>query len=238
MKKSVFEEETAADKYDQWYQTPGGRYADEMEKELFLRLVQPRSGQSILEVGCGTGHNLKFFQELELKAVGVEPSKAMLRVAARKVSPEITLVQARAESLPFPDNSFDLVALITVLEFLPDPLKALQEASRAARDKVYLGILNKASLLGITRRIKAKFKESTYRQAKFYSLGEIRGLISQLGNNPSLSWGSVLHFPLSWYRLFQGLDHFLAFRGSPFGAFLGICLDLKTASIKVKASKF
>ena len=214
-----------ASKYDQWFQTREGRYADQMEQELFLRLVRPRPGQSLLEVGCGTGHNLEFFRKLGLQTVGVEPSPAMLKVAARKL-PEVPLLQARAESLPFRDGSFDLVALITVLEFLPEPLPALREARRVSREKIYLGILNKASLLGMVRRVKAKFAESTYRQATFYTIGEISRLLREIEERPSFDWGSVLHFPLSWQSLFSGLERFLSFRESPLGAFLGVCLNI------------
>ncbi len=227
--KSNFETKTAHE-YDRWYQTPEGRYADNMEKELFSRLVQPRRGQSLLEVGCGTGHNLEYFQELGLRVVGVEPSRAMLEVAATKLGSGVALLQAQAENLPFPDNSFDLVALITVLEFLPDPLPALKEASRTAREKVYLGVLNKASLVGITRRIKAKLRGSIYRGATFYTIKEMENLIRKLEKDLPLEWGSVLHFPLGWHRLLQGLDHFFSFRRSPFGAFLGIRLDIKAES--------
>lgn len=224
-RSSAFGAKTASG-YDQWFQTPGGRYADRMEQELFLRLVRPRPGQSLLEVGCGTGHNLEFFQSLGLKVAGIEPSPAMLEIATRRL-PGVPLLQARAENLPFRDNSFDLVALITVLEFLPEPLRALREAERVAAGKLYLGVLNRTSLLGVIRRIKAKFTESTYRQATFYTIGEVKRLLEEIEEKPHLAWGSVLHFPLSGHRLFGGLDRFLSFRRSPFGAFLGICLNME-----------
>jgi len=224
LKESAFGTKTAS-RYDQWFQTPGGCYADRMEQELFLRLVRPRPGQSLLEVGCGTGHNLEFFRGLGLRVAGIEPSPAMLKIAAKRL-PGVPLLQARAENLPFQDGSFDLVALITVLEFLPEPLQALREAERVAAERLYLGVLNKTSFLGVIRRIKAKFTESTYRQATFYTIGEVKRLLEEIEGRPSFRWGSVLHFPLSGHRLFGGLDRFLSFRRSPFGAFLGICLDI------------
>jgi len=66
---------TTAAKYDQWYRNPKGQYADAQEKELFLRLVQPRKGQSLLDIGCGTGHNLEFFMELGLDVTGLTVPK-------------------------------------------------------------------------------------------------------------------------------------------------------------------
>jgi len=140
--------------YDQWYQRPEGRYTDALEKELFQRLVQPQREQSVLEVGCGTGHNLEFFSELGLNVTGIDSSKPMLQMAAKRLGPDARLLLGDANRLAFDTNSFDIVALITVLEFLPDPAGALKEAVRVSREKVYIGVLNKASILGIARRVK------------------------------------------------------------------------------------
>lgn len=215
-----------ADKYDDWYRKPEGRYADAMERELFLRLVQPRKGQSLLEIGCGTGHNLEFFRGLGLEVAGVDPSKPMLEIARRKLQAGATLSLGQAEGLNFEDGSFDIVTLITLLEFSSDPAGALKEAARVARERVYLGVLNKASALAMVRRVKGRFRESVYNQAKFYTIWGIEQMVKrELGNVP-LTWGSVLLFPLGWHRCCHRADRLLSFRRNPFGAFLGICLDV------------
>ena len=212
-----------AAKYDQWYQSPRGRYADAQEKKLFLRLVQPQRGQSLLEVGCGTGHNLEFFSELGLDATGIDSSEPMLQMAAKRLGPEARLLLGKANKLAFDNNSFDIVALITVLEFLPDPIGALKEAARVSREKVYIGVLNKASILGIARRIKGRFRNSIYNQARFYTIWEIEGVVRRVLGNISLTWKSVLFLPLGWHRYCHRVDRFLSFQRNPFGAFLGIC---------------
>ena len=212
-----------ATKYDQWYQQPEGQYTDALEKELFLRLVQPQRGQSLLEVGCGTGHNLEFFSELGLNVTGIDPSKPMLQMAAKRLGPKARLLSGEANRLAFDDNSYDIVALITVLEFLPDPAGALKEAVRVSREKVYIGVLNKASILGIARRIKGRFRKSIYNQAKFYTIWEIGRMSRRVLGNVSLTWESVLFFPLGWHQYGHRVDRFLSFRRNPFGAFLGIC---------------
>ncbi len=213
-----------AAKYDKWYQRSAGQYADALEKELFLRLVHPKGGQSLLEVGCGTGHNLRFFRELELDTTGVDSSEPMLQTAARKLGPGAKLLLGQANELRFADNSFDIVALITVLEFLSDPARVLKEATRVSRGKVYLGVLNKTSILGITRRIEGKFRESIYNQAKFYTIWEIEKMVKGVLDKASLTWESVLFFPLGWHRYFHRVDRLLSFQRNPFGAFLGICI--------------
>jgi len=215
---------TTAAKYDQWYRHPEGQYADTQEKELFLKLVQPRRGQSLLEIGCGTGHNLEFFIGLGLDVAGVDCSQPMLQIAAHKLGSRVKLYPEQANKLSFDDNSFDIVTLINVLEFLRDPAGVLKEAVRVSRNKVYIGVLNKASILSIARRIQGRFRKSIYNQARFYTLWEIEGMARRVLGKVSLAWESVLFFPLGWHRYCHRADHLLSFRKNPFGGFLGICI--------------
>ncbi|RLC93095.1 MAG: class I SAM-dependent methyltransferase [Chloroflexi bacterium] len=219
----AFDAETAG-KYDEWFRSPKGKYADAMEKELFLRLAHPVRGQTLLDVGCGTGHNLEFFRQIGLQATGVDASEPMLGIASSKLGLEANVSLGRAESLGFKDRSFDIVALITVLEFSPDPAAALSEAARVAREEVYLGVLNKASLLGITRRLKGRFRQSIYNQARFFTIWELERMVSrELGGYPH-TWQSALLLPLGWHARCHRLDRLLSFRRNPLGAFLGVCI--------------
>lgn len=178
----------------------------------------------MLEVGCGTGHNLEFFCELGLNVTGIDSSEPMLQIAARRLGHGTKLFTGEANELRFDDNSFDIVALITILEFLPDPTVALKEAIRVSREKIYIGALNKASVLGIVRRVKGKFRKSIYNQAMFYTIWEIEGMMKGVLDRVSITWESVLSFPLGWHRYCHKIDRFLSFKKNPFGAFLGICL--------------
>ena len=214
----------AAAKYDDWYRKPEGRYADSMEKELFLRLVQPQKGQTLLEVGCGTGHNLEFFRELGLELAGVDPSEPMLEIAVSKLKSDVGLSLGWAERLSFADKSFDIVALITVLEFCSDPAEALREAARVAREKVYLGVMNKVCLLDITRRVKGKFRESIYNQVRFYTIWELKRMVKRELGSVGLTWESALFFPLKSHRFCCRADRLLSFRRNPFNAFLSVCI--------------
>ena len=213
--------------YDLWYQTPEGRYADTLEKELFIRLIQPQIGQSVLDIGCGTGHNLAFFKELGLKAAGIDVSKPMLDIAAKRLGTDVELYWGQAEELPFDNGSFDISTLITVLEFALEPTKVLKEAARVTRSQIYLGILNKTSLLAINRRIKGRFRDSIYNQAKFYSIWEIGAMVKRAIGKAPLDWRSGLFSPLSWHKYIHCLDRLLPSANNPFGAFLGVKLDVR-----------
>jgi ubiquinone/menaquinone biosynthesis C-methylase UbiE len=132
--------------YEAWYHTTGRR-ADRLEKTLLRRLLTGFPGAStILEVGCGTGHFTRWFSELGLQAVGLDLSRLMLVEAVRLGSPPC--VRGDGLALPFPTGAFDLVAMITTLEFTPNPAHVLAEALRVARRGLILGVLNRQSVLG------------------------------------------------------------------------------------------
>ncbi|MDE3089532.1 MAG: class I SAM-dependent methyltransferase [Chloroflexota bacterium] len=90
---------------------------------------------SVLELGVGTGLNLPHYRGVESVAA-IDPDGASLRRAwaRRNGSGEaITLCQARAETLPFADASFDAVLGTLVFCTIGDPDRALSEARRVLR---------------------------------------------------------------------------------------------------------
>ena len=216
--------EKIASSYDRWYESPEGKYVDTQENELFLRLMKPQKGQTILEVGCGTGHNILFFQRLGLRVAGLEPAGAMLGIATARCGTDANLCPGDACALTFPDNSFDIVAIITALEFMRDPEGALREAFRTSKETIYLGVLNSISIIGVSRRVRAVFKKSIYREAHFYSIWDIKRMVRKVAPGASIEWGSALFFPWGWHHIFGRLDRRLSFHQNPFGAFLGIKL--------------
>eukprot|EP00931_Biecheleriopsis_adriatica_P084961 TRINITY_DN59088_c0_g1_i1.p1 TRINITY_DN59088_c0_g1~~TRINITY_DN59088_c0_g1_i1.p1 ORF type:complete len:215 (-),score=22.72 TRINITY_DN59088_c0_g1_i1:33-644(-) len=62
--------------------------------------------------------------------------------AGRSRCPSATLYKASAEEFPFSDSSFDLVTITQVLVYVPDPAKALNEASRVLKSGGRLLILD------------------------------------------------------------------------------------------------
>lgn len=135
-----------AEEYETWYETQGRR-VDRLEKKLFKWLLKrfPNT-HTLLEVGCGTGHFTRFFQSQDLSAIGLDISPAMLAEAKRQRS--LSYILADAKYLPFASCTFDLVAFITTLEFLEDPVSAMREASRVAREGIIVGAINRRSWIG------------------------------------------------------------------------------------------
>jgi ubiquinone/menaquinone biosynthesis C-methylase UbiE len=214
--------EKIAQSYDRWWETPQGRKAYELEGELLLKLGGLIPGEGILEVGCGTGAHLEIFMTKGLVVTGIDISPPMLQVARQKLGKEAKLCLGDAGTLPFREKSFDCVALITTLEFIPDPERALHEAFRVSRGKVLLGVLNKHSFLGTKRRLVAKFRPSIYNRARFYSTWELRKLLRRALPEAIVDWASILVLPMGWQYYLGQLERRLSFRKNPLGAFLGL----------------
>jgi ubiquinone/menaquinone biosynthesis C-methylase UbiE len=114
-----------AERYDAWLETPGGALAGQLQHNLLLRLLDPKWGESVLDVGCGTGETLRRLSDAGLRVVGLDGSEAMLGVARRKLG-SVPLFAGNATCLPFDDASFDAAILNTTLEFVDDPLAAIR----------------------------------------------------------------------------------------------------------------
>lgn len=217
----IFDEETAKN-YDEWLKTPQGRYIDKREKALILDLIAPRRGEKLLDVGCGTGEHLLLFKDRGCDVTGIEPSVPMLRIARQKLGSNVELYPGRAEELPFSDNEFDIVSLITSLEFTDDPAKAIGEAIRVSRGRVFLGVLNSCSFTAIQRRFGGLFRPSFYREARFSHIYGLTGMVRQFLPDVRIQWGSVIFLPAGWYGFAVGLEETIPVMKNPFGAFLGI----------------
>jgi ubiquinone/menaquinone biosynthesis C-methylase UbiE len=143
---------------------------------------------TILEVGCGTGHFTRWFGEQGLLSVGLDSSRPMLDEAKRLGGP--SYLQGDALTLPFLSKSFDLVALITKLEFLPDPFQALAEALRVARQGLILGVLNADSRLGREYKLAGG---PIWEVARFFTPDELKRMIRKVaGEKARITWRTTL----------------------------------------------
>jgi ubiquinone/menaquinone biosynthesis C-methylase UbiE len=90
---------------------------------------------SVLDVGTGTGLFAEAFAGLGARVTGVDPNTELL-ARARELVPGAQFREGIAESLPYPDSSFDLVFYGLVLHETDDTLRALSEARRVSRLRV------------------------------------------------------------------------------------------------------
>jgi ubiquinone/menaquinone biosynthesis C-methylase UbiE len=115
----------------------------------WLAAVQPYlPGECILEIGHGTGHLQEILAKEGLKIYGLEPSRQMVRLAARRLhSSGCTphLARGFGESIPYKNNAFDQVVTTFPAEFITEP-DTLSEIQRVLRPNGRLVILRFAWL--------------------------------------------------------------------------------------------
>lgn len=103
-----------------------------LDQALGALLPTSGTGLSALDVGCGTGYQLRDLIQRGFQATGVDGSGEMLD-EARRLNPDAELHQSDVASLPFGDASFDLTLCIEVLRYLEDPTGCISEMSRVLR---------------------------------------------------------------------------------------------------------
>jgi len=99
----------------------------------FIESILPRNQNPrprILDVGCGTGANLEMLAEFG-DAEGVDVSTDALSFCRQRGLNSVKL--GEAEKLPYPDQSFDLVTALDVVEHLDDDLAGLREMHRVLK---------------------------------------------------------------------------------------------------------
>lgn len=97
--------------------------------------VQPRGDERALDVGTGAGALAFALAPLVREVVGVDRVPELLALARERAPAfgNVELVEADATALPFPPESFDLVATIRTLHHVARPELVLAELARVAR---------------------------------------------------------------------------------------------------------
>ncbi|MGF1586729.1 MAG: class I SAM-dependent methyltransferase [Bacteroidales bacterium] len=194
---NIFSDHKVAKSYDRFYETPYGKTMDDIEKKVIHDHISTIPHKQMLELGCGTGHWTEYFSMQGFKVTATDISESMLKIAENKNIKHSVFLKADAADLSFPDNSFPVIASITMLEFVEDTTRVLDEIYRVLKPGGYLvlGCLNHSSELG-----KAKDNDEIFKHARFFNPDEIRRLLSIFGT-PSLSYGVYL---TSEFKLLDG----------------------------------
>jgi ubiquinone/menaquinone biosynthesis C-methylase UbiE len=130
-----------------------------LDSNLRRRLQPPdklikRSGISkkmtVLEIGCGSGAYTIFMARevgeqgrvyaLDIQSAMLKQFRKKLDIQENKDINNIVPILGSAYDLPFENHSIDLICMITVLQEIPDRLKALKEAIRVLKSKCILAV--------------------------------------------------------------------------------------------------
>lgn len=164
--------ECYADAYDEWYE----KNTDVYEAELSaLRQSLPSDFTKGVEIGAGTG---RFSVPLGI-SIGLEPSREMAKKAESR---GMTIIPGVGEHLPFENEKFDLVLMVTTICFLDDIISSFSETYRILKSGgcFAVGFIDKESELG-RHLLKNSEKSNFYRDATFYSTGEVIHYLEKTG---------------------------------------------------------
>lgn len=214
--------------YVSWRATPLGVVTEAIEQRLIPDMMGQLAGARILDAGCGDGALVCALASRGAEATGVDPDPAMLAAARSRAAiagDRATFIEGRVERLPFPDASFDVVASITVLCFVPDAAGAVREMARVLRPggRLVLGELGRWSLWAALRRLRGWFGSSTWKAARFRTATELRALAEQADLSVTAIRGAVYYPPVGLLaRALAPIDSWLGGRTTFGAAFIAV----------------
>jgi SAM-dependent methyltransferase len=100
---------------------------------LVLAALDPRPGETVLEIGFGGGGLMAGILAAGARPVGADVSAQMVARARRRFGTNVDVALASVEALPFADGSADKAASVNNLYFWPDPAGGLAELARVVR---------------------------------------------------------------------------------------------------------
>ena len=98
--------------------------------EPVLEALQLTPEDLLLDVGCGGGVFMRRALQTGCRAIGVDHSRDMVRLARQRTGGDARIVHGAAEELPFKDGEFTAISCLVAFFFFPDPVAVLREFRR------------------------------------------------------------------------------------------------------------
>lgn len=100
-----------------------------------LKHIEPKAGDCLLDMGCGTGVLLSMLEKRypEVFLTGIDPTQEMLDIATKRFSKKIHIEQSWAEQLPFDDEKFDWIISCNMFHYIREPEIVLKEMMRVLK---------------------------------------------------------------------------------------------------------
>jgi SAM-dependent methyltransferase len=162
--------------------------------EAELRVLGDVAGKDVVELGCGTAYFAAWLAKLGARPVGLDITPAQLETARRMIAEtgiEFPLIEASAESVPLPDDSFDLALSEYGASIWCDPRRWIPEAHRLLRPGGELVFLCNSPLSIVCMPDEGKIEErlvrSQFELRRMQWPGEDEGVTYHLGHGEMLA---------------------------------------------------
>lgn len=155
-----------------WFDNPAGQYLLQREQELVDTLLEQVFGYHLLQLGVTRQHRLAQDSTLNHKIY-----------AAPGHAPGAGLVTA-SDSLPFANDSIDVVVLHHSMDFAENPHQLLREVQRVVAAQGHIIILgfNPWSLFGLGTTLRSRYPGSLWKEAAPMRVGRLRDWLHLLGS--------------------------------------------------------
>jgi SAM-dependent methyltransferase len=209
--------------YAPWRATVLGEITERLERTAVLDLAGPLEGRNVLDVGCGDGAYALAAARAGAHVTGLDRSAAAVAAARARAAAEglaADLQVGDASALPFAGDRFDVVLAVTVLCFVDKPAQAVAEMARVLRPGgvLVLGELGKWSAWAGWRRLRSLVGATIWRTARFWSAGDLRSLVRDIGLVPGTVRGAAFYPPIgAAARILEPVDPLLG-RATRLGA--------------------
>lgn len=146
---------------------------------FILAELSSASGVSILDLGCGTGAltQLVARKHPDCHLVGIDISSNMVTQARKNLGSHIEVIEANSNSLPFPNETFNIVYCNDSFHHYPDPYQVIDEVWRVLqRGGVF--VIGECALPALARFImNTTIRHSPEGDVRIYSSKEFRRML-------------------------------------------------------------
>jgi ubiquinone/menaquinone biosynthesis C-methylase UbiE len=184
------------------------RFNEKKRVKTIFRMMNSKGNDYTIEIGCGAGNVIE--EAPNGKLFGMDISPSVLLKARQRLSREVHLFQADAQSLPLKSQVFMQVICSEVLEHLLDPSAALNEIARVLKAKgvAVISVPNETMI--------NRLKSILVKLGIFKWLFQRKGAYSQMPERMENEWHLHTFTLKEWLDLFKKLFRVTQVKKIPF----------------------